>query len=160
MCGQISCPRTWNRRIVFGVAPKEKALRNLAEDTLGELLQRAQEVRERAHAPYSKYRVGAALLAEDDRVFVGANVENSAYPTSLCAERSAVGQAIAAGARRFRAIVVVGGKGSQGGYPWPCGNCRQTLAEFGSELVVVSALPTGEHKRASLATLLPYAFSL
>lgn len=129
------------------------------------LVARAREVRAQAHAPYSGYRVGVALLAEDGRVFVGVNVENSAYPSSLCAEHNAIGAAVTAGARRFAAVAVVteprptaDGPGRPGA---PCGKCRQVLAEFGLELVVVLATddPAVVPEVVALRELLPRAFT-
>jgi cytidine deaminase len=124
------------------------------------LIEGARVARQNAHAPYSRYRVGAALLAEDGRVFYGVNVENSAYPTSLCAEHNAIGSAITAGARRFRAIAVAT-EPKAGKKPGaPCGKCRQALSEFGLELLVVLAAATGdEHELVMLSDLLPRSFS-
>ncbi len=120
-----------------------------------ELLRAAREVRENAYAPYSNFHVGAAVLAEDGRVFAGANVENAAYPLSVCAERSAVQRAASEGARRISAVAVVS---SGVGPTWPCGGCRQVLHEFGPEVMVISEGPDGEPVPRSLADLLPEAF--
>lgn len=122
------------------------------------LLEReATLVRARAHAPYSRYAVGCALLVASGRVFTGCNVENASYGLSLCAERSAVAQMVAAGESAPIAAVVVT-RGPEAGTP--CGMCRQTLAEFALDLPVrllVDGDPTAtrEHR---LADLLPYAF--
>jgi cytidine deaminase len=91
-------------------------------------------VRDRAYAPYSRFHVGAALLADDDEVFTGANVENASYPVSMCAERSALFAAIAQGHRKFRAIAIAGPDGVR---ITPCGACRQALSEFGTDLVIL-----------------------
>jgi len=110
-----------------------------------------------AYAPYSKFLVGAALEADDGRVYVGCNVENASYPVGLCAERVAMGQAVASGARSFRRIVVV----ASGTDPAsPCGMCRQALSEFGLELEVISVAAGGRTCRWLLSDLLPAAFRL
>jgi len=110
-----------------------------------------------AYAPYSRFLVGAALEAEDGRVYVGCNVENASYPVGMCAERVALGQAIACGARKFRRVVVVA---SQTTPPSPCGMCRQALAEFGLELEVVSVGNGGRTRRWLLSDLLPADFRI
>jgi cytidine deaminase len=107
-----------------------------------------------AHAPYSRFRVGAALEAEDGRVFVGANVENASYGLTNCAERVALGAAVTAGARRFRRIVVVTESNPPAA---PCGACRQALAEFGLD-TVVHAVGETQVREWRLGDLLPDAF--
>lgn len=119
------------------------------------LIDAARAAQQRAYCPYSHYRVGAALLVEDGRVFVGCNVENASYGLTNCAERSAVFSAVSAGARKFRRIVVA--TDSEPPAP-PCGACRQVLAEFGPELEVESVGPT-QTKRWRIGELLPDAFS-
>ena len=121
-----------------------------------QLLARASDARARAYAPYSGLRVGCALQAVDGRVFTACNVENAAYPAAMCAERNAVGQAVAAGARRFVALAVVG-DGERA--PAPCGTCRQVLFEFEPDLVVLAGGAGGATARYHLARdLLPDAF--
>jgi cytidine deaminase len=121
-----------------------------------ELLAAARAVRARAYAPYSGFRVGAALLAADGRVFLGANVENAAYAPTICAERAALPAAITAGAHDFATIAVVG---SGPGPTTPCGLCRQVLYEFAPGLLVLAAGETGEVARLVLGRdLLPHAF--
>jgi cytidine deaminase len=118
------------------------------------LLEAAAAAREHAYAPYSGYAVGAAILAESGAVYPGANVENAAYPSGICAERVALFSAVAAGERRFRAIAVVTRDGGM-----PCGACRQALAEFGTALEVLTAddrLAKVEH--STLEELLPKSF--
>jgi len=120
-----------------------------------ELERRAAEVRERAYAPYSKFRVGAALLAADGTIFVGANVENASYGLCLCAERSAVATAVAAGVRDFVAISIV----APGDKPiTPCGMCRQVLHELAPELPVRCHGALGGVLETTTAELLPHAF--
>lgn len=120
------------------------------------LLEAARQAQHGAYAPYSRFRVGAALLAGDGRTYRAANVENAAYPASMCAERAAVAQAVAAGARTFLALAVVG----DGAGPCPpCGLCRQALYEFAPDLLVVAAGTSGEPARFLLARdLLPHGF--
>lgn len=123
------------------------------------LIEEATRVRARAYAPYSRYQVGAALRAEDGRVFPGVNVENCAYPTCVCAEVNALTTAVAQGARRFTAIAVVTAPGPDGRPGSPCGNCRQALSEFGPGLKVILATPDGPVEVHRLSALLPAAFT-
>jgi len=114
----------------------------------------ARGMQEHAYCPYSKYRVGAALEAQDGTVFLGCNVENASYGLTICAERAAIFAAVGAGARRFTRIVIA--TDSEPPAP-PCGACRQVLAEFGSELEVESVGPS-QSKRWRIGELLPDAF--
>ena len=120
-----------------------------------DLIGRAREVLRHAYAPYSEFRVGAALEAADGRVFVGCNVESASYGLTICAERMALGAAVAAGARRFTRVAVA----TEAEPPAsPCGACRQLLAEFGVDLEVIAAGPTSE-RRWTLRALLPDPFT-
>lgn len=125
--------------------------------TLKKLLATAQAARRHAHAPYSKFRVGAAVLTADGQIFTGCNVENASYGLTICAERVAVTTAVSAGYRKFQAIAIV----APCAVPTPCGACRQVLAEFG-DLPVVCA--DARHLAAAqfyqLSELLPVAFRL
>ena len=122
---------------------------------LDPLLRAAAQARRRAYAPYSGFSVGAAVLA-NGRVHAAANVENSSFPLSVCAERNAIAAAIANGARRINALAVVGGDSRP---TPPCGGCRQVLAEFASrETPVVYATRSGERVATTLGALLPAAF--
>jgi cytidine deaminase len=123
------------------------------------LVDAARAARANAYAPYSRYQVGAALLAVDGRVFLGVNVENSAYPSCLCAEHNAIGTAVAAGARAFSAIAVVT-EPKPGAPPGsPCGKCRQVLSEFGLDLIVLLAGTSGAFETTTLRALFPRAFT-
>ncbi|HET7023782.1 MAG TPA: cytidine deaminase [Gemmatimonadales bacterium] len=118
------------------------------------VLAAARGAQARAYAPYSRYRVGAAIEAEDGRVFVGCNVENASYGLTICAERGAVMAGVAAGAARFRRIVVVTDSEPPAA---PCGACRQFLAEFGPDLEVEGVGPRST-RRWRLSELLPASF--
>lgn len=118
------------------------------------LIELAGEARRRAYAPYSGYQVGAALRTQSGRIFTGCNVENAAYPTGMCAERVAVFKAVSEGEREFDVIAVVTSNGGS-----PCGGCRQVLAEFGLQTVVLIADGEGRLvKETTVGDLLPGAF--
>jgi len=118
------------------------------------LVDAARAAQQRAYAPYSRFRVGCALEADDGRVFVGCNVENASYGLTICAERAAVCAAIAAGAQRFRRAVVVSDADPPAA---PCGACRQVLSEFGRDLRVDGVGAAGAVSW-TIAELLPAAF--
>jgi cytidine deaminase len=121
-----------------------------------DLFQAARDVRLHAHAPYSKFLVGAALRTKSGRVFVGCNVENVAYPQGTCAEAGAIAAMCAAGEREIAEVLVI----ADSALPvTPCGGCRQKLAEFaGPGVVVIMAGLTGEQLRMTMGELLPGAF--
>jgi cytidine deaminase len=122
------------------------------------LVAAARAVRRHAHAPYSKFKVGAAVHDERGRIHVGCNVENASYGLTVCAERNAVATAVAAGARRIRAVAVASGARPPAS---PCGACRQVIAELGgADTEVLIAGATGPASRTTLGALLPRAFSL
>ncbi len=123
------------------------------------LLAAAGEARKNAYAPYSHFTVGAALLAEDGRIFVGCNVENAAYSPTLCAERVALGSAVAHGARRILAVAVVGGHGEEEPCS-PCGVCRQALSELTDADAPVLFRTEEGIAEIKLSALLPHAFRL
>lgn len=128
----------------------------LPRETAEMLLERAREARAHAYAPYSRFPVGAALLAEDGRVFTGCNVENASYGLTNCAEKVAIGKAVSEGARRFRAVAVVG---PEDDLPCPpCGSCRQVLHEFGPEMRVLTPEEGEGYRVTSVRELLPGAF--
>jgi cytidine deaminase len=127
---------------------------SLDELTITELINTAVKARKFAYAPYSHYAVGAALLTESGKVFIGVNVENAAYPTGMCAERSAVFNAVSHGEIRFLAMVVATSNGGS-----PCGSCRQVLSEFGLSTIVFQVDERGEVlSQCSVGDLLPGAF--
>jgi cytidine deaminase len=128
----------------------------LAGHTGTMLRERAFAAMERAYAPYSSFRVGAALLAGDGSVTEGCNVENVAYPATMCAERGAVAAAVARGVRDFEAIVIA----TEADTPTPpCGMCRQVLMEFAPRLVVLSVTRAGGEAQWLMSDLLPKAFT-
>jgi cytidine deaminase len=126
----------------------------ITDEMREKLIAAATEARQWAYAPYSKYKVGAALLTASGRIYDGVNVENAAYPSSICAERVAVFKAVSEGEHEFVAIAVVTSNGGT-----PCGSCRQVLSEFGGETQVLLASTDGElFKVTSVSDLLPGAF--
>jgi cytidine deaminase len=119
------------------------------------LIDLANEARKRAYAPYSKYHVGAALRTRSGRIFIGVNVENAVYPHTMCAERVAVFKAVSEGETEFDVIAVATDNGGS-----PCGGCRQVLAEFGLDTIVLIADGSGTLKHEmTLSQLLPEAFT-
>ncbi len=119
-----------------------------------ELAERAAQARQWAYAPYSGYQVGAALLTASGKIYDGVNVENAAYPVTICAERTAVFKAVSEGEREFVAIAVSSQNGGM-----PCGSCRQVLSEFGLETLVLIVDGDGQVvHRTSVGALLPDSF--
>jgi len=118
-----------------------------------ELIHKAIAAREKAYAPYSKYKVGAALLTADGKIYDGCNVENAAYGLCMCAERTAMFQAVSEGERNFTAIAVATENGGS-----PCGSCRQVLREFAPDLAVIITDAAGNFRETTLADLLPDSF--
>lgn len=120
-----------------------------------ELVKRARQVRSKAYAPYSHYAVGAAIQTQSGKIFTGVNVENASYGLTVCAERNAVFQAVAAGEKEIQAVAVVTKNGGT-----PCGACRQVLGEFANgEMLVWVADARGRKKKFTLKELLPARFS-
>jgi cytidine deaminase len=122
---------------------------------LAAMKQGAVEAARRAYAPYSRFAVGAAVLSADGRIHTGTNVENASFGLSICAERNAIFRAVAEGARTIEAVVVY--TPTTDATP-PCGACRQVLAEFGANALIVCCSDTAADRRYRLAELLPQAF--
>jgi len=119
------------------------------------LIEAALQVRERAHAPFSKFKVGAALLGEDGQIYTGCNVENATYGLTVCAERVAVFKAVSEGVRKFRRIVVVADTNV---LTPPCGACRQILWEFCGDIEVILTNLQGKTESLRLKELFPRPF--
>ena len=123
------------------------------------LVSRALAARERAYAPYSGFKVGAALLCGDKTIYDGCNIENAAYTPSNCAERTAFFKAVSQGHRDFLAIAIVGGKEGADELCPPCGVCRQVMAEFcGGSFLIILGRADGSYKTYTLSQLLPESF--
>ena len=119
------------------------------------LIDLANAARQRAYAPYSNYPVGAALRTKTGRLYTGVNVENAAYPQTMCAERVAIFKAVSEGEKEFEVITIVTDNGGS-----PCGGCRQVMAEFGLDTIVILADETGRLvKETTVKELLPEAFT-
>jgi cytidine deaminase len=127
----------------------------LTDEDRRSLIDLANQARQHAYAPYSNYPVGAALRTKSGKIFTGVNVENAAYPASMCAERTAIFNAVSEGERAFDAIAVATDNGGS-----PCGSCRQVLAEFGQDITVLIANGAGELvQETTVRDLLPGAFT-
>lgn len=124
-----------------------------------DLAESARKAAERAYAPYSGFRVGSVVVADDGAVYSGSNVENAAFGSSICAEGAAISHAVASGVRRIVTIAVacIDADSVDGAYP--CGDCRQLMNEFGVEKVIVTA-GAGELREHTLEELLPFGFKL
>jgi cytidine deaminase len=121
-----------------------------------ELAKSAQHAMRNAYSPFSKFRVGAALLANNGKIFMGCNIENSSYGLTICAERVAIFNAISSGASKFDAIAVVS---DDPGFTPPCGACRQVLLELAGDIDFVMMDSKNRFKVVKLSTLLPFAFT-
>ena len=121
-----------------------------------ELFKKAKEAAENAYAPYSGFRVGAALMTEKGKVYTGVNVENASYGATICAERTAFVKAVSEGERDFKAIAICG----NGGTAWPCGICRQFMYEFCPEITVITGDDEKQLMSCSLSELLIKGFRL
>ena len=128
----------------------------LRPEQIEQLIQAAIKAGRCAYAPYSRFNVGAALLAANNSIYAGCNIENASFGLTICAERAAVANAIADGCRDFLALAVVAH--SEGGSLTPCGACRQVLAEFNPHLTVICSNGIGQTRILRLDDLLPYRF--
>ncbi|MDD2211559.1 MAG: cytidine deaminase [Clostridia bacterium] len=125
-------------------------------ESIDELIAAAKRVRANAYAPYSHFQVGAALLGSDGRIYTGCNVENASYGLSVCAERTAVFQAVSQGLTSFQALALVADSEEPVS---PCGACRQILAEFSPEMPVLMVNLKGKIVRSTVEKLLPSSFT-
>lgn len=128
---------------------------SLSESQFSALKQAAVATSKNAWCPYSSFRVGAAILAADGQIFTGCNVENASHGLTICAERNAIGQAVAAGCRDFTALLIFTATERPTA---PCGACRQVVAEFAPKIDVISICDGAEEIRASMQELLPKSF--
>ena len=119
-----------------------------------ELINKALEAKEKAYVPYSNFRVGAAILTEDNKIYTGCNIEIASYSPTICAERTAIFKAVSEGYRDIKAIAIVG----DSDMTFPCGVCRQVIREFGPKAKIVIANSIDEYKEYSLDDLLPHSF--
>lgn len=126
------------------------------------LIKKALEAREKAYAPYSDFLVGAAVLADDDTIYTGCNIENASYGGTVCAERTSIFKGVSEGKTHFKAIAIVGGVRGQNisSYAFPCGICRQVMREFSDpkKFVIIVAKSKEDYKEYTLEQLLPDSF--
>ena len=134
----------------------------LTEQKINQLVELALRARERAYVPYSHFRVGACLMSKNGTLYCGCNIENAGYTPTNCAERTAVFKAVSEGCRKLSAIAIVGGlKDGECDYTYPCGICRQVIAEFAEQgCVIVVAKNKQEYRMYSVEELLPETFHL
>lgn len=125
--------------------------------TVNELIKISKKAAEKAYAPYSNFKVGAALLCKDGTVYTGCNIENASYGACNCAERTAIFKAVSEGQKDFEAIAITS---STGFFTYPCGICRQVMSEFSSNIKVILCEDDKEPISITLEKLLPYSFKL
>jgi cytidine deaminase len=118
-----------------------------------ELIDKATAMMDMAYTPYSHFNVGAALLCKDGTIFTGCNIENAAYPDTICAERTAIFKAVSEGHRDFKAIAIISSEGEA----LPCGSCRQVMVEFSDDMDIITVNDGKVHIR-SIRKMMPYAF--
>lgn len=119
-----------------------------------ELIKAAIKMKDMAYVPYSGFRVGAALLTEDDKIYTGCNIESASYTPTNCAERTAIFKAVSEGDKKFKAIAITG----DSEYTFPCGVCRQVMREFSHDLTIYIVKNENEYKEFTLKELLPHSF--
>lgn len=135
----------------------------MRQEQIQELIETAVKQLEYAYAPYSGFRVGAALLSEDGKIYTGCNIENAAYSPTNCAERTAIFKAVSEGVRQFRAICIVGGQeGKPTEFTPPCGVCRQVMLEFcdPETFQIILAIDPETYEIHTLKEMLPFSFTL
>lgn len=139
-----------------------KEVKTIGQETIKRLIDIALKQREYSYTPYSGFRVGAALLAENGDIYTGCNIENAAYGPSNCAERTAIFKAVSEGVREFRAICITGGKGDEvTAMCPPCGVCRQVMLEFcGEDFQIILATDREHFEIHTLGELVPMGFRL
>ncbi len=135
-------------------------LDNLTKEIISELISKAKEARRFAYAPYSDFKVGAALLTDNHEIYTGCNIENAAYSPGNCAERTAVFKAVSEGKTSFKAIAIIAGMDEIYDYTSPCGMCRQVLREFvkPEEFQIIMAKSENDYKIMTLEDLFPMSF--
>ena len=122
---------------------------------LEKLIEIATEASKHSYSPYSHYNLGAALLTKSGKVFKGTNVENASYPLTCCAERVAIFKAVSEGEMEFDTLVI---RSNDDSFPYPCGACRQVMAQFSTDLIVYVVNGKNEYKKFTIKELLPYTF--
>ncbi|XP_007933850.1 cytidine deaminase [Orycteropus afer afer] len=135
---------------------QERPAEALEPEVVQRLLLSCLEARNTAYCPYSHFRVGAALLTRNGRIFLGCNIENACYPLGICAERTAIHKAVSEGYKDFRAIAVA--TDVKDDFTSPCGACRQVMREFGTDWAVYMTKPDGTYLLKTLKELLPASF--
>ncbi|XP_028261345.1 cytidine deaminase-like [Parambassis ranga] len=128
----------------------------LSQETIKNLIHLSHEAKKQSYSPYSKFRVGAALLTTDNCAYTGCNVENACYNLGLCAERTAMTKAVSEGHRQFKAIAIASDMSDQ--FISPCGGCRQFMREFGVKWDVYMSKPDGQYQKMTVDELLPVSF--
>ena len=128
---------------------------NTVKEEYKRLIEEAEKARKRAYTPYSKFKVGAAVLCDDGKIFTGCNIENASFGLALCAERVAIFKAVSEGSTKFEAIAVIGDTDKPCS---PCGACRQVISEFGEDIPLIMANLKGDVKIKNIKELLPEAF--